>query len=100
MQLSEVYFRSWLGLAEWSVPTGGMFLWLKLNIKDTKKMIEVKAKAKNVLFVPGNVFMIDDTQPCSYIRSSYSIATPEQMDLVSISFLETVKKKVNKLVRF
>lgn len=69
------------GLAEWSVPTGGMFLWLKLNIKDTKKMIEVKAKAKNVLFVPGNVFMIDDTQPCSYIRSSYSIATPEQMDL-------------------
>ena len=55
-------------------------------------MIEVKAKAKNVLFVPGNVFMVDDTQPCSYIRSSYSIATPEQMDLVSISFLETVKK--------
>jgi len=55
-------------------------------------MIEVKAKAKNVLFVPGNVFMVDDTQPCSYIRASYSIATPEQMDLVSISFLETVQK--------
>jgi DNA-binding transcriptional MocR family regulator len=64
----------------------------KKSYTATKKMIEVKAKAKNVLFVPGNVFMVDDTQPCSYIRSSYSIATPEQMDLVSISFLETVKK--------
>lgn len=69
------------GLAEWSIPTGGMFLWLKLNVKDTKSMIEVKAMKRNVLFVPGNVFMIDSTSPCPYVRASYSTATEEQMDL-------------------
>lgn len=79
------------GLAEWSVPTGGMFLWLKLKVKDTKRMIEVKAKEKNVLFVPGSVFMIDDTQPCSYVRASYSTATPEQMDLAFQRLAELIK---------
>ena len=78
-----IVFLPITGLAEWSVPTGGMFLWLKLNIKDTKKMIEVKAMERNVLFVPGSVFMIDSSLPCPYIRASYSTATPEQMDLVS-----------------
>ena len=37
------------GLAEWSEPKGGMFLWIKVpGIDDTKSMIEEKALAKEV----------------------------------------------------
>lgn len=82
------------GLAEWSLPTGGMFLWLKLNVKDTKKMIEVKAREKNVLFVPGSAFMIDQTQPCSYIRASYSTATPEEMDLAFKRLADLIREEM------
>ena len=37
------------GLAEWSEPSAGMFLWIKLlGIDDTKELIEKKALAKEV----------------------------------------------------
>ena len=35
--------------------------------------------------VPGCVFMPDDTAPCSYVRASFSLATPEQIDVVRIA---------------
>jgi len=35
-----------------------------------------------VLFVPGNAFMIDSSLPCPYLRASFSVATREQIDLV------------------
>jgi kynurenine/2-aminoadipate aminotransferase len=38
-----------LGLADWNVPTGGMFLWLKaIGIADTFGLISEKALAKQV----------------------------------------------------
>ncbi len=36
-----------------------------------------------VLFVPGNGFMADSSAPCEYVRASYSIASPENIDKVS-----------------
>ena len=70
------------GLAEWSEPSGGMFLWLKLHVPDTYKLITVKAREKGVLFVPGNAFMLDSSEPCPYVRASYSMSSAEQMDKV------------------
>ena len=73
----------YLGLAEWSVPSGGMFLWIRLlNIKDTFTLISEKARAAEVLFVPGQVFMIDESAPSPYIRASYSLVSPADMDKV------------------
>ncbi|XP_045158771.2 kynurenine/alpha-aminoadipate aminotransferase, mitochondrial-like [Mercenaria mercenaria] len=68
------------GLAEWNEPSGGMFLWLKLNVKDTYELITVKARERDVLFVPGNAFQVDATQPCQYVRASYSLCSEEQMN--------------------
>ena len=97
----EIYFNFhptsvWLflilDLAEWSEPTGGMFLWLKLKVPDTFKMITVKARAKEVLFVPGNAFQLDDSLPSPHVRASYSLCTEEQMNKV-ISALRSLKEK-------
>ena len=41
-----------LGLAEWSEPVCGMFLWMKVNgIDDTRDLIEKKAVQKEVGYV-------------------------------------------------
>ncbi|CAL8325879.1 unnamed protein product [Lota lota] len=72
----------WLkDLAEWHAPAAGMFLWIKLKgIADTQQLIMEKALEKEVLLVPGGVFMIDSSKPCPYVRAAFSISTPEQID--------------------
>uniref|UniRef100_A0A8D3DET0 Kynurenine/alpha-aminoadipate aminotransferase, mitochondrial n=1 Tax=Scophthalmus maximus TaxID=52904 RepID=A0A8D3DET0_SCOMX len=72
----------WLkDVAEWHAPSAGMFLWIKLKgISDTQKLIMEKALEKEVLLVPGGVFMINSNEACAYIRAAFSLSSPEQMD--------------------
>lgn len=71
------------GLAEWNIPRGGMFLWIKcLGIKDTHSMIMQRALKKDVILLPGREFMTDSSKPCPYMRASFSLGTPENIDRV------------------
>ncbi|XP_075884363.1 kynurenine/alpha-aminoadipate aminotransferase, mitochondrial [Nelusetta ayraudi] len=72
----------WLkDLAEWHSPSAGMFLWIKLKgVADTQQLIMEKALEKEVLLVPGGVFMIDSSKPCPYVRAAFSLSSPEQID--------------------
>ncbi|XP_020495971.2 kynurenine/alpha-aminoadipate aminotransferase, mitochondrial [Labrus bergylta] len=72
----------WLkDVAEWHAPSAGMFLWIKVKgIADTQQLIMEKALEKEVLLVPGGVFMINSNDPCPYVRAAFSLSTPEQMD--------------------
>ncbi|XP_017293715.1 kynurenine/alpha-aminoadipate aminotransferase, mitochondrial [Kryptolebias marmoratus] len=72
----------WLkDVAEWHAPSAGMFLWMKLKgVADTQQLIMERALEKEVLLVPGGVFMIDSSEPCPYVRAAFSQSTPEQMD--------------------
>ncbi|XP_028997727.1 kynurenine/alpha-aminoadipate aminotransferase, mitochondrial isoform X2 [Betta splendens] len=72
----------WLkDVAEWHVPSAGMFLWIRLKgIADTQRLIMEKALEKEVLLVPGGVFMINSTLPCPYVRAAFSLSSPEQID--------------------
>ena len=64
-----------------------MFLWIKLlNVEDSFSLISEKARAADVLFVPGIVFMVDDSKPTPYIRASYSTVSPQDMDQVLIFY--------------
>ncbi|XP_061816549.1 kynurenine/alpha-aminoadipate aminotransferase, mitochondrial [Nerophis lumbriciformis] len=74
--------HKWLAdMAEWHVPSAGMFLWIKLKgIQDTRQLIMEKALEKEVLLVPGSVFMIDSSEPCPYVRAAFSLSTPQQID--------------------
>ncbi|XP_047616571.1 kynurenine/alpha-aminoadipate aminotransferase, mitochondrial-like isoform X2 [Phacochoerus africanus] len=73
----------WLsGLAEWHVPTAGMFLWVKIKgMNDVRKLIEEKAMKKEIFVLPGYHFYFDSSAPCPYFRASFSLASPEQMDM-------------------
>ncbi|XP_076018601.1 kynurenine/alpha-aminoadipate aminotransferase, mitochondrial isoform X2 [Genypterus blacodes] len=74
--------NKWLkDVAEWHSPSAGMFLWIKLKgISDTHQLIMEKALEKEVLLVPGGVFMINSQDPCPYVRAAFSLSTPEQID--------------------
>uniref|UniRef100_A0A674IFB7 Aminotransferase class I/classII large domain-containing protein n=1 Tax=Terrapene triunguis TaxID=2587831 RepID=A0A674IFB7_9SAUR len=69
------------GLAEWNIPTAGMFLWIKIKgISNSYQMIMENALERGVSLVPGQSFSIDSSAPTPYVRASYSFASPDQMD--------------------
>ena len=53
------------------------------GIKDTRKLIYEKALAQEVLLLPGSAFFVDQTQSFPFVRVSFSLCTPEQMQIVS-----------------
>lgn len=69
------------GLAEWSIPDAGMFLWIRIpHVVDTKTWIEEKAAQSNILLVPGQSFR-PLNQVSNYVRASFSTASDEEMNL-------------------
>lgn len=73
------------GLAEWYKPTGGMFLWLKIiGLEDTRHLVATRCLEKLLILAPGYAFVDDVDSPSPFVRLSYSIATPEEIDRVFI----------------
>lgn len=66
------------GLGTWNVPSGGFFIWLKLNHDTSMNEIFYKALKRNLLIYPGNLY---DFHSSRYIRISYSYASLEQIDI-------------------
>ncbi|XP_071452803.1 kynurenine/alpha-aminoadipate aminotransferase, mitochondrial-like [Hetaerina americana] len=97
--MSEVAKKHLQGKAEWTMPDGGMFLWIKVNgVPDVYDMVMKRGvHGKGVMFVPGHAFMPDPTLPCPYIRASYSLAPLEDMDqgFARLAELITEEKKLH-----
>lgn len=69
-----------VGLAEWSAPKAGMFLWMKLlGVEDSTELIKKKAVEELVLMVPGKSFS-PNGGPSPYVRASFSTSSDEDME--------------------
>uniref|UniRef100_A0A8C0IPJ7 Aminotransferase class I/classII large domain-containing protein n=1 Tax=Chelonoidis abingdonii TaxID=106734 RepID=A0A8C0IPJ7_CHEAB len=73
-------------LAEWNIPTAGMFLWIKIKrISNIYQMITENALERGV----GKDLMMgkytDSSAPTPFVRASYSFASPNQIDQVSVT---------------
>ncbi|KAI8073257.1 pyridoxal phosphate-dependent transferase [Gongronella butleri] len=84
------------GLAEWSEPDSGMFVWLRLlgGITDTQKLIVEKAVANKVLAMPGEAFLPTTGEPSPNIRLSYSNISAENMDEALRRLAEVIKQEI------
>lgn len=72
----------YIGLADFNVPTGGFFLWIKVRgIKNTWKMMMQRGVTEGVIMAPGAAFM-RDTKHSNTIRASFAKASYEDMNLV------------------
>ena len=67
------------GLASWTVPEGGLFLWLTLPPRvDTAALFEA-ALARGVAYIPGIHFSAEGRY-ANCLRLNYSNSTPERID--------------------
>lgn len=68
----------WLPGAHYTVPGGGMFLWLHLPGVDTDAALP-RALDRGVAYVPGSAFAV--SRPLGdHLRLSFATATPAQLD--------------------
>ena len=75
-------------LAEWSEPEAGMFFWIKLkNTDDTFNLVTRRCIEKEIILLPGGVFDVIEGGDSSYIRASFSVASEQDMDIVSLNCL-------------
>ncbi|CAB3373686.1 Hypothetical predicted protein [Cloeon dipterum] len=82
------------GLAEWDVPEGGMFLWVKVKgVSDVLAMVMERGLKKDVMLIPGHAFMSDPTKPCPYIRLSYSLVPMEDVEKAMQRLAELIKEE-------
>lgn len=82
------------GLAElYAVPSGGMFVWLKVNgVDDTTALVKERAAAAGVLFVPGSAFVPGGgSAKSAFVRASFSVASHEQLDEAFRRFASAIR---------
>jgi len=69
------------GLCEYSVPLGGMFLWMKVpEITSTWDMIMERGLAQNIMLMPGKAFQAETDKPSKYLRAAFSVAPIKNFD--------------------
>lgn len=68
-------------LADWQLPRGGLFFWLKLKrTRDTRALLPLALK-QNVAFMPGEAFFPEPEQNLGYLRLNFSHASPERIEI-------------------
>lgn len=73
--------RHFADLADWQLPQGGLFFWLKLKqLRDTRKLLPL-ALQQNVAFMPGEAFFPEPEQNLGYVRLNFSHASPERIEI-------------------
>uniref|UniRef100_T1JA89 Aminotransferase class I/classII large domain-containing protein n=1 Tax=Strigamia maritima TaxID=126957 RepID=T1JA89_STRMM len=74
--------EKWLnGLAEWNVPKGGMFVWIKiLGIHDVDRLCKNALTDFNVGVLSGRIFMTNAAKNPGFIRISFATLTPQRID--------------------
>ncbi|KAG8960043.1 hypothetical protein FRC03_007120 [Tulasnella sp. 419] len=79
--------RHMTGLAEWTSPVAGMFVWFKLRLPptndspegDSEVVIVTKALEKKVLALPGTSFFANGRKT-AYVRVSFSMLGEDDTD--------------------
>lgn len=73
LSLLEEYFSD---LATWNRPSGGFFIWLKLNHGISTERLFYPALKKKLLILPGNAY---DTNCSSCLRLTYGYLSEDEM---------------------
>jgi len=63
----------------YTAPQGGLFVWCKLPTDVDMLSYCKRAVENSVATVPGNAFIMNESDPCSYFRMNYSTPTDEQI---------------------
>jgi len=68
-------------IADWLVPQGGLFFWLKLKQpRDTRPLLKVALEENNVAFMPGEAFYAKPEEGIGHLRLNFSHASPARIE--------------------
>lgn len=81
---------------KYNIPNAGMFIWFELPKQcNARRMIEEQAEELKVLLVPGDAF--SSQNGCrNFMRASFSMVTPEQIDEGIKRFAEMIKNELHR----
>lgn len=78
--MQDALTKHFFDLADWQLPQGGLFFWLRLKRPlDTRTLLK-PALARDVVFMPGEPFFVDPEQNPGYLRLNFSHVAPERLD--------------------
>lgn len=83
------------GLAEWTRPQGGLFIWLTLPEGADTNSIFKEACEQNVAFVPGHAFSAHNCPSSNAMRLNFSNATPEKIGEGIKRLANVIKEQVS-----
>ncbi len=67
-------------IADWQIPQGGLFFWLRLKTPlDTRTLLDA-ALAQDVAFMPGEPFFAEPERHRGLLRLNFSHVLPERLD--------------------
>ena len=82
-------------VCEYSVPLGGMFLWIKVpELTSTWDMIMERGMKKNIMLMPGKAFQPDVSKPCQYLRAAFSIASEDKFEPAMERLAELIREEI------
>ena len=88
----EALEKNFSDIAAWDTPTGGLYIWLRVNSKTTSNKLFQEALNKNILLNPGSVY---DYKENKNIRLSFAYANKEDL-AKGIATLGDIIKKYGK----
>ncbi|MEG0276632.1 MAG: PLP-dependent aminotransferase family protein [Coprobacillus sp.] len=80
---------------EYTIPTGGMFIWVTLPTHIDMQNFVKEALEQMVAVVPGNAFLDDDTKECHSFRMNFSTPSKEKI-IKGVKILGDLTYKMNK----
>jgi GntR family transcriptional regulator of abcA and norABC len=72
----QVLQEKFSDIAEWQVPQGGFYIWLRINQPISMRELFGRALSCGILINPGYLY---DRTANQYLRLSFSYASPEQL---------------------
>ncbi len=81
---------------KYNIPDAGMFIWFELPKEcNARRMIDEQCEELKVLLVPGDAF--SSQNGCkNFMRASFSMVTPEQIDEGMKRFSEMIKSELHR----
>ncbi|HEY46869.1 MAG: hypothetical protein AMJ88_06935 [Anaerolineae bacterium SM23_ 63] len=77
---------------QWTVPSGGYFLWITLPPNVTTSALQVASAAKKVIFSVGSDFFIHPKDGDHNFRLAYSFAEPDELEEGIRILAETIEE--------
>ncbi|MGV7115359.1 aminotransferase-like domain-containing protein [Paenibacillus kyungheensis] len=75
-QMLELLQQHFSDIADWQIPTGGFYIWVKLTVTVSMQLLFERAIQANILINPGYLY---EDEATSHIRLSYAYTSPEHL---------------------